>query len=80
MAVTGCTEGSARTDAAPLPSWKAGPAKAAILEFVAAVTDESGKDYVKPAERIAVFDNDGTLWVEYPMYTCTHRFFSCSIA
>jgi phosphoglycolate phosphatase-like HAD superfamily hydrolase len=53
----------------PLPSWNDGPAKQAILEFVAAVTDKHGKDYVKPAERIATFDNDGTLWVEYPMYT-----------
>ena len=56
-------------DGDPLPSWNEGPAKKAILEFVAAVTDENGKDYVEPAERIAVFDNDGTLWVEYPMYT-----------
>jgi phosphoserine phosphatase len=53
----------------PLASWNEGPAKKAILEFVAAVTDENGKDYVAPAERIATFDNDGTLWVEYPMYT-----------
>jgi phosphoglycolate phosphatase-like HAD superfamily hydrolase len=53
----------------PLASWNDGPTKTAILEFVAAVTDESGKDYVAPAERIATFDNDGTLWVEYPMYT-----------
>jgi phosphoserine phosphatase len=53
----------------PLASWNEGPVKKAILEFVAAVTDESGKDYVAPAERIATFDNDGTLWVEYPMYT-----------
>jgi hypothetical protein len=52
-----------------LPSWNEGPAKNAILEFVAAVTDEKGKDYVEPADRIATFDNDGTLWVEYPMYT-----------
>jgi phosphoglycolate phosphatase-like HAD superfamily hydrolase len=52
-----------------LPSWNDGPAKNAILEFVAAVTDEKGKDYVEAADRIAVFDNDGTLWVEYPMYT-----------
>jgi len=52
-----------------LPSWNDGPAKKAILEFVAAVTDENGKDYVEPADRIATFDNDGTLWVEYPMYT-----------
>jgi phosphoserine phosphatase len=53
----------------PLASWNEGPAKEAILEFVAAVTDKSGKDCVEPSERIAVFDNDGTLWVEYPMYT-----------
>jgi len=53
----------------PLPSWNDGPSKHAILSFVADVTDESGKDYVAPAERIAVFDNDGTLWIEYPMYT-----------
>jgi phosphoserine phosphatase len=53
----------------PLASWNEGPAKKAILEFVAAVTDENGKDYVEPAQRIATFDNDGTLWVEYPMYT-----------
>jgi phosphoglycolate phosphatase-like HAD superfamily hydrolase len=53
----------------PLASWNDGPAKKAIMEFVAAVTDENGKDYVAPAERIATFDNDGTLWVESPMYT-----------
>jgi len=53
----------------PLPSWNDGATKAAILEFVAAVTDENGTDYVEPAQRIATFDNDGTLWVEYPMYT-----------
>jgi phosphoserine phosphatase len=53
----------------PLPSWNEGPARKAILEFVAAVTNENGKDYVEPADRIATFDNDGTLWVEYPMYT-----------
>jgi hypothetical protein len=52
-----------------LPSWNEGPAKQAILEFVTAVTVENGKDYVAPAERIATFDNDGTLWLEYPMYT-----------
>jgi phosphoglycolate phosphatase-like HAD superfamily hydrolase len=53
----------------PLPSWNDGPAKKAILEYVATVTDEKGKDYVEPAARIATFDNDGTLWVESPMYT-----------
>ena len=53
----------------PLPSWNDGSTKKAIQEFVAAVTDKDSKDYVKPAERIAVFDHDGTLWVESPMYT-----------
>jgi phosphoglycolate phosphatase-like HAD superfamily hydrolase len=53
----------------PLSSWNDGPPKKAILEFVAAVTDKNGKDYVEPAKRIATFDNDGTLWIESPMYT-----------
>ncbi len=53
----------------PLPSWNNGPVKTAIVEFVTAVSDQSGADYVEPAERIATFDNDGTLWIEYPMYT-----------
>lgn len=52
----------------PLPSWNAGPAKARILAFVKAVTEAGGPDFVAPAERIAVFDNDGTLWAEQPMY------------
>jgi phosphoserine phosphatase len=52
----------------PLPSWNDGPAKKSIIEFVQAVTDQTGKDFVKPAERIAVFDNDGTLWSEQPAY------------
>ena len=66
FAVCPCSVSNA---ADPLPSWNEGPRKAAILDFVAAVTDEDGKDYVKPAARIATFDNDGTLWVEQPMYT-----------
>ena len=52
----------------PLPSWNDGPSRQAIVEFVAAVTQEGGKDYVAPADRIAVFDNDGTLWSEQPLY------------
>ena len=52
-----------------LPSWNEGAAKQAILNFVAAVTREGSADFVPPAERIATFDNDGTLWVEHPMYT-----------
>ena len=51
-----------------LPSWNDAPAKQAILDFVAVVTDENNPNYVPPAERIAVFDNDGTLWCEKPMY------------
>jgi phosphoserine phosphatase len=53
----------------PLPSWNDGPARQSIIEFVEAVTDKNGEDYVKPANRIATFDNDGTLWVEQPIYT-----------
>lgn len=53
----------------PLPSWREGPRRRALLDFVAAVTTEGGPDFVPPAERIAVFDNDGTLWVEQPAYT-----------
>ena len=53
----------------PLPSWNDTASKKAIVDFVNAVTDPSGKSFVKPAERIATFDNDGTLWVEYPVYT-----------
>jgi phosphoserine phosphatase len=52
-----------------LPSWNEGPAKTAIVAFVDAVTAEGGADYLPPEERIAVFDNDGTLWVERPYYT-----------
>lgn len=52
--------------AAPLASWRDGAGKAAILDFVAAVTTEGGADFVPAAERIAVFDNDGTLWCEQP--------------
>jgi phosphoglycolate phosphatase-like HAD superfamily hydrolase len=54
--------------AADLPSWNEGPAKAAILDFVADVTTPNTAGFVPVAERIAVFDNDGTLWVEQPMY------------
>ena len=52
----------------PLPSWNATPTKQAIVEFVDRVTKPGGPDFVAPAERIATFDNDGTLWVEQPMY------------
>ncbi len=51
----------------PLASWRGGAAKRAILDFVARVTAEGGPDTVPPEERVAVFDNDGTLWCEKPM-------------
>jgi len=51
-----------------LPSWNEGDAKARIVAFVQAVTDKKSRDFVAPAERIAVFDNDGTLWAEQPIY------------
>lgn len=53
----------------PLASWNNGTIKQAIIQFVQDVTDRSSKDYVPPADRIATFDNDGTLWVEQPIYT-----------
>ena len=53
----------------PLPSWNDGAAKKAIIEFVQATTDQSSPKFVPPAERIATFDQDGTLWVSHPMYT-----------
>ena len=53
----------------PLPSWNEGLAKQAILDFVKATTDKTSPKFVAPAERIVVFDNDGTLWVEHPVYT-----------
>ncbi len=57
---------AAQTD--PLPSWNDGPVKQGIIDFVEAVTSEGSADFVAVPERIATFDNDGTLWVEHPMY------------
>jgi phosphoserine phosphatase len=57
----------AQTD--PLPSWNDGAAKQAIVEFVEATTKDGGPDFVPPPERIATFDQDGTLWVEHPVYS-----------
>ncbi|WP_426125392.1 HAD family hydrolase [Pararhizobium sp. PWRC1-1] len=51
-----------------LPSWNDGTSKQAIVDFVTKVTDEKNADFVKPEDRIAVFDNDGTLWSEQPFY------------
>ncbi|MBV8794527.1 MAG: haloacid dehalogenase-like hydrolase [Hyphomicrobiales bacterium] len=54
-------------DSSPLATWNDGAAKSAILDFVARVTDEGGAEFVPPAERIATFDNDGTLCCEQPL-------------
>ena len=55
-------------DVDPLPSWNDGSAKAALVAFVERVTKAGSPDFVPPRERIAVFDNDGTLWCEQPIY------------
>jgi len=57
----------AQTD--PLPSWNDGPTKKAIVEFAQSTTDKASPKFVPPEARIATFDQDGTLWVEQPMYT-----------
>ena len=67
LATMSCGAAGAQT-ADPLPSWSQGDARARITAFVEAVTRKAGKDYVAPEARIAVFDNDGTLWSEQLMY------------
>ncbi|HMG78535.1 MAG TPA: HAD family hydrolase [Xanthobacteraceae bacterium] len=57
------------TAGAPLASWNDGPAKQAIVDFVRATTDQGSPKFVPPEERIATFDQDGTLWVEHPIYS-----------
>jgi hypothetical protein len=61
-------QGSSMVQGDPLPSWNDGASKQAILDFVTAVTEEGGDQFVPVDERIATFDNDGTLWTEQPMY------------
>lgn len=61
------TAATAQTD--PLPSWNDGPTKQAIVAFITDVTREGSPDFVPPQDRIATFDNDGTLWTEQPAYT-----------
>jgi phosphoglycolate phosphatase-like HAD superfamily hydrolase len=61
--------GTAQAQTDPLPSWNDGATKKAIVDFVQATTTQGSPTFVPPAERIATFDQDGTLWVEKPMYT-----------
>jgi hypothetical protein len=65
--IVSCGTAAAQTGD-PLPSWNKGDARTRIIAFVDAVTRKGDKDYVAPEARIAVFDNDGTLWSEQPMY------------
>jgi FMN phosphatase YigB (HAD superfamily) len=67
LAATGAALGQS-TGADPLPSWNDGPSRTSIVDFVTRVTKEGSPDFVAPADRIATFDNDGTLWTEQPMY------------
>ena len=66
LAIVGTTTTANARD--PLPSWNDGPAKKSITAFVEKVTKPDSPDFVPPAERVATFDNDGTLWAEQPMY------------
>ena len=59
----------AQAETDPLPSWSDGAAKSAIVAFVQATTTQGSPTFVSPAERIATFDQDGTLWVSHAMYT-----------
>ena len=68
----------AQTD--PLPSWNDGPAKQAIVEFVKATTTQDNPQFVPAAERIATFDQDGTLWVSHPMYSQVMLSIKCPLA
>ena len=67
--VLGFASSNLRAAEDPLPSWNEGPAKQAILDFVKATTDSASPTFVPPEARVATFDQDGTLWVERPMYT-----------
>jgi phosphoglycolate phosphatase-like HAD superfamily hydrolase len=67
-AILMATMTSVRGQSDPLPSWNEGTAKRAITEFVRRVTQDGSPDFVPAAERVATFDNDGTMWAEQPMY------------
>src|SRR5258705_9837722 len=69
VALFGLLLGTANAQAQdPLPSWNDAPAKQAILAFVRDTTEKSSPKYIEPADRIATFDQDGTLWTEHPLY------------
>ena len=67
--LSAATQAQTAASSDALPSWNDGPAKQAIIDFVRATTDQASPKFVAPGERIATFDQDGTLWVEHPMYS-----------
>ena len=67
--VAGASHSAAQEAAKSLPSWNDGPGRQAILDFVRATTDPASNSFVRPEDRIATFDQDGTLWAEHPLYT-----------
>ena len=69
MILSNRTLAQTATSSDQLPSWKDGAAKQAILNFVRITTDRTSPNFVAPEDRIAAFDQDGTLWVEHPIYT-----------
>jgi hypothetical protein len=68
LLVSGAIDWTVHAQSDPLPSWNEGAPKKSIIDFVGSVTREGGPDFVPIPERIAVFDNDGTLWTEQPYY------------
>jgi hypothetical protein len=68
MPITAIAQAQTTQDG-PLGSWNEGPAKQAIFDFVRATTDQGSPNFVPPEERIATFDQDGTLWAEHPIYS-----------
>src|SRR5271169_1386825 len=68
-AVLGAMGGVSVAEENPLPSWNKGAARDAILSFVKETTEKSSSKYVEPKDRVATFDQDGTLWTEHPLYT-----------
>lgn len=69
LSVSLCFSSLVFAEADVLPSWNDGSTKTRIIDFVERTTEEGGADFVEPADRIATFDEDGTLWVEQPLYT-----------
>ncbi|HEY7297398.1 MAG TPA: HAD family hydrolase [Xanthobacteraceae bacterium] len=67
--ISSLAQAQAATAGEPLPSWNEGPTKQTIVNFIKETTDPASPKFVMPEERIATFDQDGTLWVEHPMYT-----------